>query len=163
MFALEDTELGETGLVEHVIDTGEAKPVKTSPGRLPYVLRKEPEDELIKLETTGCIEPSASPYASGLVLVSKKDGTLRVCVDYRQVNKDTVADRYPMPRVDELVDAIGRREGKYFTTVDLMKGYHQVKMEEQSKPKTAFTCHLGLYQYRRMPFGLTNAPATFRD
>ena len=141
-FALEDTELGETGLVEHVIDTGEAKPVKTSPRRLPYVLRKELEDELIKLETTGCIEPSTSPYASGLVLVRKKDGTLRVCVDYRQVNKDTVADRYPMPRVDELVDAIGRREGKYFTTLDLMKGYHQVKMEEQSKPKTAFTCHL---------------------
>ena len=67
-----------------------------------------------------------------------------------------------MPRVDELVDAIGRRKGKYFTTLDLMKGYHQVKMEEQSKLKTAFTCHLGLYQYCRMPFGLTNAPATFQ-
>ena len=92
----------------------------------------------------------------------KKDGTLRVCVDYRQVNKDTVPDRYPMPRVDELVDAIGRRKGKYFTTLDLMKGYHQVKIEEQSKPKTAFTCHLGHYQCRRMPFGLTKAPATFQ-
>jgi len=161
-FALKDTELGETSLVEHVIDTGEAKPARIPPRCLPYVLRKELEDELIKLESTGCIEPSTSPYASGLVLVRKKDGTLRVCVDYRQVNKDTVPDRYPMPRVDELVDAIGRRKGKYFTTLDLMKGYHQVKMEEQSKPKTAFTCHLGLYQYRRMPFGLTNAPATFQ-
>jgi len=63
--------------------------------------------------------------------VRKRDGTLRVCVDYRQVNKDTVPDRYPMPRADELVDVIGRRKGKYFTTLDLMKGYHQVKMEEQ--------------------------------
>ena len=158
-FALKDTELGETNLVEHVIDTGEAKPAKIPPRRLPYALRKELEQEL---ESTGCIEPSTSPYASGLVLVRKKDGTLRVCVDYRQVNKDTVPDRYPMPRVDELVDAIGRKKGKYFTTLDLMKGYHQVKMDEHSKPKTAFTCHQGLYQYRRMPFGLTNAPATFQ-
>ena len=161
-FALKDTELGETSLVEHVIDTGEAKPAKIPPRRLPYALRRELEDELIKLESTGCIEPSTSPYASGLVLVRKKDWTLRVCVDYRQVNKDTVPDRYPMPRVDELVDVIDRRKGKYFTTLDLMKGYHQVKMEEQSKPKTAFTCHLGLYQYRLMPFRLTNAPATFQ-
>jgi len=67
-----------------------------------------------------------------------------------------------MPRVDELLDAICRRKGKYFTTLDLMKGYHQVKIEEQSKLKTAFTCHLGLYQYRHMPFGLKNAPATFQ-
>jgi len=67
-----------------------------------------------------------------------------------------------MPRMDELADSIGRRKGKYFTTLDLMKGYHQVKMEEQSKPQTAFICHQGLYQYRRMPFGLTNAPATFQ-
>ena len=161
-FALQDTELGETNLVEHAIDTGEAKPAKIPPRRLPYALRKELEEELIKLESTGCIEPSTSPYASGLVLVRKKDGTLRVCVDYRQLNKDTVPDRYPMPRVDELVDSIGRKKGKYFTTLDLMKGYHQVKMEEQSKPKTAFICHQGLYQYRRMPFGLTNAPATFQ-
>ena len=161
-FALKDTKLGETNLVEHIIDTGEAKPAKIPPRRLPYALRKELEQELSKLESTGCIEPSTSPYASGLVLVRKTDGTLRVCVDYRQVNKDTVPDRYPMPRMDELVDAIGRKKGKYFTTLDLMKGYHQVKMDEHSKPKTAFTCHQGLYQYRRMPFGLTNAPVTFQ-
>lgn len=67
-----------------------------------------------------------------------------------------------MPRVDELVDAIGRRKGKHFSTMDLMKRYHQVKMEDQAKCKTAFTCHLGLFQYRCMPFGLTNAPATFQ-
>lgn len=81
--------------------------MKTFPQQLPYALRKELEDELNKLLDTGCIEQSTSPYASGLVLVWKKDGSLRVCVDYRQVNKHIVPDSYPIPRVDELVDAIG--------------------------------------------------------
>ena len=136
--------------------------MKTFPRRFPYTLRKELEDELNTLLATACIEQSTSPYASRLVLVRKKDSSLRVCVDYRQVNKDTVPDSYLIPRVDELVDATGRRQGKYFSTMDLMKGYHQVKMEDKSKDKTAFTCHIGLFQYRRMPFRLTNAPETFQ-
>ena len=92
----------------------------------------------------------------------KPDGSLRVCVDYHNINKDTILDRYPLPRVDELIDAIGNRKVMYFTTLDLMRGYHQVKMAEGSKEKTAFVCHRGLYQFCRMPFGLTNAPATFQ-
>ena len=99
---------------------------------------------------------------SGLVLVCKKAGSLHVCVDYRKLNQDTIPGRYPMPRVDELVDAIGHRKGRYFSTLDMMKGYHQVKMDEQSKCNTVFTCHRGLFQYCRMPFGLTNTPATFQ-
>ena len=78
------------------------------------------------------------------------------------LNKDTILDRYPLPRVDELIDTIGSQKAMYFTTLDLMRGYHQVKMAEESKEKTAFVCHHGLYQYCRMPFGLTNAPATFQ-
>ena len=161
-FAMEDSELGETDVVEHSIDTNGARATKTFARRLPYALRKELEEELTKLRAAGCIEPSTSLYASGLVLVRKKDGSLHVCVDYRKLNQDTIPDRYPMPRVDELVDAIGHRKGRYFSTLDMMKGYHQVKMDEQSKCKTTFTCHRGLFQYRRMPFGLTNAPATFQ-
>lgn len=111
---------------------------------------------------TKCIEPSNSPYASPLVPVRKKNGSIRVCIDYRALNKDTVADRYPIPRNDELIDAIGRQKGNIFSSLDLMKGYHQVRMVEDSKLKTAFTCHMGLFQYRRMPFGLTNTPATFQ-
>ena len=83
-------------------------------------------------------------------------------MDYRSVNKNTIPDRYPLPRVDELIDAIGAHKAVYFTTLDLMRGYHQVKMAEESKEKTAFVCHRGLYQFCRMPFGLTNAPATFQ-
>jgi len=162
VFALSDAELGETDLVEHQIELVSDKPVRAAPRRLPYALRAELEAELLKLLDTGCIEPSSSPYASGLVLVRKKDGGLRVCVDYRELNKNTVPDRYPIPRIDELIDTIGCQRGKIFTSLDLMKGYHQVKVAETSKSKTAFTCHQGLYQYRRMPFGLTNAPATFQ-
>ena len=161
VFALCDEELGETDLVSHSIDTGDSKPVKAFPHRLPYALRAELEEEINKLMDIGCIEPSTSPYASPLVLVRKKNGGLRVCVDYRNVNKDTVPDKYPMPRIDELVDMVGHQQPTVFSSLDLMRGYHQVKMSEDSKDKTAFTCHLGLYHYLRMPFWLTNALATF--
>ena len=161
-FALNDSELGETDLITHNIDTGRARPVQTAPRRLPYALHKELEEEMTSLLATGCIEPSASPYASALVLVRKKGGGLRVCVDYRGVNKDTIVDKYPIPRIDELIDMVGRNKPKIFKSLDLMRGYHQVKMDDDSKHKTAFVCHMGLFQFRRMPFGLTNAPATFQ-
>ena len=162
VFALTDEELGGTDLVTHSINTGDAKPVKTLPRRLPYALHQELEEEMRKLIDLGCIEASNSPYASALVLVRKKGGGLRVCVDYRSVNKDTVPDCFSMPRIDKLVDMAGCTKPRVFSSLDLMRGYYQVRMAEDSKHKTAFTCHLGLYQYRRMPFGLTNAPATFQ-
>ena len=147
VFALCDEELGKTDLVSHNIDMGDTKLVKTFPHRLPYALRAELEEEMSKLMNIGCIEPSTSSYASPLVLVRKKNGGLRVCVDYRNVNKDTVPDKYPMPRIDELVDMVGRRQPTVFSSLDLMWGYYQVKMSEDAKHKTTFTCHLGLYQY----------------
>ena len=162
MFALNDHELGETDLVTHSIDTGNARSVQTLPRRLPYALRKELESELSTLLDTGCIEPCVSPYSSALVLVRKKGGGLRICVDYRALNRDTVTDKYPIPRIDELIDRVGACKAKIFSALDLMKGYHQVKVRDEDKQKTAFVCHQGLYQYRRMPFGLTNAPATFQ-
>ena len=162
VFALTDYELGEVDLVEHKLTMKEHQPIRAPPRRLPYALREELESELGKLLDIGCVEPSSSPYSSGLVLVRKKDGGLRVCVDYRGINKDTVPDCFPIPRIDDLIDMVGRCKGKVFTTLDLMKGYHQIRMHSESKEKTAFTCHMGHFQYRRMPFGLTNAPATFQ-
>ena len=87
----------------------EVVPFRTAPRRLPYALRAELETELTRLEATGCIEQSTSPYASGLVLVRKKDGSLRVCVDYRGINKDTIPDCYPIPWIDDLIDTVGRQ------------------------------------------------------
>ena len=161
-FTLSDNELGETSVVEHSIDTKGALPVSTSPRGILYSLRTELEKELENLQRIGYIEKSNGVYASALVLVRKKGEGLRVCVDYEALNKDTEPDKYPIPRIDELIDQVGRCKAKVFLALDLMKGYHQVKVKEEDKYKTAFVRHHGLYQYRRMPFGLTNTPATFQ-
>ena len=119
VFALADEELGETNLVTHHIDTGDAKPVKALPRRLLYAVRKELEEELSKLMQVGCVEASITPYASPLVLVRKKEGGLRVCVDYHNINQNTVLDRYPIPRIDELVDMVGHNKPKIFQSISV--------------------------------------------
>ena len=117
---------------------------------------------MTSLLATGCIEPSTSPYTSALVLVRKKGEELRVCVDYRGVNKDTIVDKYPIPRIDELIDMVERSKPKIFTSLHIMRGYHQVKMDDDAKHRSVFVCHMGLFQFCWMPFGLTNASATFQ-
>jgi len=95
------------------------------------------------------------------MLIHKKDGSLRVCVDNRGINKETVPDCFLMPRIDDLIDIVGRCKGKVFTTLHLMKGYHQIRMHSGLKEKTAFACYVGYFKYKRIPFGLINAPAIF--
>ncbi|TPX30088.1 hypothetical protein SeMB42_g07980, partial [Synchytrium endobioticum] len=110
---------------------------------------------------THIIRPSKSPYASGIVLIPKKDtDELRFCVDYRQLNKITKKDVYPLPRIDDALDALVG--ASFYSTFDLRSGYWQIPVAEADKEKTAFTSHEGLYEYNVMPFGLTNAPATFQ-
>ena len=109
---------------------------------------------------SGVIEPSHGEWSSPIVVVKKKDGNIRMCVDFRRLNSVTPADAYPMPRADELIDRIGK--AKYITTLDLSKGYWQVPMKEEDKVKTAFTTPSGLFQFTVMPFGLSGAPATFQ-
>ena len=159
VFSSGDFDIGMTSVTEHRIDTGNSRPVKVPPRRIPIHKRQEVEQTVEQLRDQGLIEPSVSPWSSALVLVRKKDGTLRCCVDYRLLNAATVKDSYPLPRIDDTLDALS--DASWFSTLDLKSGYHQVALAEEDRPKTAFSAGNGLWQWRVMPFGLSNAPATF--
>jgi hypothetical protein len=144
----------------HRIDVGDAQPIASPPYRVSRAEDPVVEEELRKLLTKGIITPSSSPWAANLVVVDKKDGTKRLCVDYRKLNAVTKADKYPLPRIDDLLDKLQR--AKLFSTLDLKSGYYQIPLDAADREKTAFVCRQGLYEFSVMPFGLVNAPATFQ-
>ena len=151
---------GRTSLVEHFIDTGNASPIRRPPYRVPHAYRDSVKAELDQMLESGIIEPSSSQWAAPLVLVKKKDSTLRLCVDYRRLNSVSRVDAYPMPRIDDLLDRLGK--AKFISTMDLTRGYWQVPVAESDRDKTAFHSPFGFFQFRMMPFGLQGAPATFQ-
>ena len=151
---------GRTTVTEHRIDTANVAPVRLPPYRLPHAYRDTVQEELRQMEKDGIIERLTSEWAASIVLVKKKDGTLRTCVDYRRLNALWQADANPMPRVDDLIDRLG--DAKFISTLDLSRGYWQVPVSKDAQAKTAFTTPYGLFQFRVMPFGLQGAPATFQ-
>ncbi len=159
IFSSGPTDIGRTGLVKHTIDTGEQRPVWLPPRRLPITKQEIEKEKVQKMLDRGVIEPCQSSWASPVVFVPKKDGTTRFCVDYRKLNDVTRRDAYPLPRIDDTLDAL--RTLRYFSTLDLYSGYWQVEMNEQDIDKTVFVTRQGLFQFTVMPFGLCNAPATF--
>ena len=151
-----DGQLGCTDRIRHTIDTGDAPPIRQVPRRLAPSQREIAEKEINKMLDQGTID---SPWAAPIVLVAKKDGSTRFCVDYGKLNNVTRKDAYPLPRIDETLDTLSGAQ--WFSTLDMASGYYQIGMDDRDKCKTAFTTHMGLYQFRVMPFGLCGAPATF--
>ena len=161
IFATNLSEIGLTTQAEHRIETGDASPIKQLPRRLPNALKPVVEEQVQEMLQNDVIEPSKSPWASPIVLVKKKDGSWRFCIDFRKLNEVTIKDAYPLPQVNDLIDTLSGH--KYFTTLDLASGYWQVPMEESSQEKTAFVIPGGnIFHFKRLPFGLCNAVPTFQ-
>ena len=160
-FASEDKHLGRTNTVKMRIDTGNEPPIKKRPYPTPLAQRKAVEETIDEMSKAGLITRSRSPWGFPIVLVKKKDGSQRFCVDYRDLNKITRRNAHPLPLIEHILATL--KNAKYFSKLDLKSGFHQVELEEESKQKTAFACHKGLFHWNVMPFGLANAPGVFQE
>ena len=161
IFTLEDGEMGCTEAAKHKIEVTDPKPFKERPRNIPSGLLEEVKDHLDHMLNVGVIKPSKSAWSNAVVVVWKKDGGLRFCIDFQRLNTQTQKDAFPLPRIHDAINALSG--SKYYTTVDLLSGFWQTPMEETSKQYTAFTVGtLGFFQCECMPFGLCNTPATFQ-
>ena len=160
VFSRSDWDIGLTDLAEHSINTGDAPPIKQMPRRVPLAHAEEEKKAIEDLLKKGVIRKSTSPWASPIVLVKKKSGAIRPCVDYRKVNALVRPDGFPLPRVQDCLDAVAG--ATLFSSFDLTSGYFQIPLKEEDIPKSAFCCKFGHYEMTRMPFGLNNAASTFQ-
>ncbi len=147
--------------VQHVINTEDAKPISRAPFKMSPAELDELQKQLKQLLSLGLIRPSTSPWGAPVLFVKKKNGEMRMCIDYRALNKVTVKNKHPLPRIDECLDRL--QGSSYFTSLDLKSGYHQVRIHPNDVPKTAFNTRYGQYEFLVLPFGLTNAPPTFQS
>ena len=158
--SLGEGERGETDMIQMEIDTGDAPSKRQSSRRMSPLVQREVSRQLLEMQKNKVIEPSSSPWASPIVLVRKRDGTHRFCVDYRELNALTTPDSFPLPRIEDLLEQLG--DSKYFSTIDLASGFWQIPMHPSSQPKAVFVVPQGLFEFRVMPFVLTNAPGVFQ-
>ena len=161
IFAETKNNLGRTDTIQHKIDVlPDTKPIRQPPYRLNPQKRQFIREEVQRMKAMGIIKNSKSPWAFPVVIVGKKTGDQRFCVDYRKLNEVTIKDSFPLPRIEDLLDQLAG--STYFSSIDLQSGYWQVGMDPTDEDKTAFVTDRGLYQFTVMPFGLCNAPGTFQ-
>ncbi|EYC44211.1 hypothetical protein Y032_0468g2007 [Ancylostoma ceylanicum] len=160
VFAVSDRELTRTNLVEMNIDTGESSPIRLKARPVPLAVRQKLKDMLEDLQRRNIIERSKSDWAFPIVLVEKKDGSLRLCVDYRELNKRIKQDSYPLPTVEAVLQSLAGK--KFFSTLDMCSGYWQIPLSKEAKEKSAFTTPEGLFQFTVTPFGLSTSPPVFQ-
>ncbi|KAK7884084.1 hypothetical protein WMY93_027207 [Mugilogobius chulae] len=160
VFSFDELDVGLAKGVEHSIRMSDPRPFRERSRRIAPADIDDVRRHIQKLLAAGIIKESRSPYASPIVIVRKKNGDVRMCIDYRTLNSRTIPDQYTTPRIDEALDCLSG--SKWFSVLDLRSGYYQIAMKEEDKEKTAFICPLGFYQFERMPQGITGAPATFQ-
>ena len=149
-----------TCILHHEVNTGGSPPIRSAPYQVAERLRESVKKELEGLCEMGILETSVSPWSSPIVPVAKKDGSIRLCVDFRKVNKVTVPDPYYIPMVGEIVDRVAGAQ--YLSKLDLNKGFHQVPLSEEAKQRAAIVTPFGKFQFTMMPFGMINATSTFQ-
>ena len=137
------------------------EPISKEPYRMAPLELKELKVQMEELLNKGFVRPSTSPWGAPILFVKKKDGSLRLCIDYRELNKAMIRNQYMLPRIDDLFDQL--QGARVFSKIDMRLGYHQLKIRSEDVPKTAFRTRYGHYEFLVMPFGLTNAPTVFMD
>ncbi|CAM5165670.1 unnamed protein product, partial [Eretmochelys imbricata] len=160
VFSLHEWDVGCAKGVEHNIRLHDSRPFRERSRKIALSEMEDVRHHLQELAANGIITESRSPYASPIVVVRKKNGKIRMCIDYRTLNSRTVVDQYTMPRVQDALDCL--LGSQWFSVLDLRSGYYQIPLGEEDKEKTAFICPLGFYQFERMPQGISGAPATFQ-
>ena len=161
LFFSEDKHLGRTDIVKMRFDTGTHEPIKRRPYRTPLKQRKMVDLAIDEMMQAGIIKRSNSPWGFPIALVKKKDGTKRFCVDFRALNRVTKKYARAFPLIGDILASLG--SAKYFSKLDLKSGDWQVKLHEDNKQKSAFTCHRGMFHFNVIPFGLTNAPGVSQE
>ena len=160
VFAMSIKEMGTTDVIEHQIELTDPTPFKEKLRPIPPSMYEEVRNHISELLSAGVIKESKSPFSSVPVLVRKKDNSLRLCIDYRKLNSHTKRDNYTIPRVEPLIDSL--KGAKFFASLDMICGYHQIKVAEEDQEKTAFVTPVGFYEHVKLPFGLSNSPSTFQ-
>jgi transposase InsO family protein len=159
VFSTGPVDLGKTDVFKHDIQLTDNRPIKHAPRRMSLAKQQEADRQIDQCVDMGIARPSNSAWAAPIVMVKKKDGSLRMCIDYRELNDKTIKDAFPLPKISELFDSLNG--STWFSTLDLASGYYQVENTDKARELSAFTSRKGLFEWSVMPFGLCNAPATF--